>query len=61
MNNCQVFTPPYIVDLMLDMLGYKDDNIKNKTIFEPSFGEGAFLVAIVNRILTYSKKTKTHA
>lgn len=61
MNNCQVFTPTYIVDLMLDMLGYKDDNIKNKTIFEPSFGEGAFLVAIVNRILTYSKKQKlTH-
>lgn len=61
MNNCQVFTPTYIVDLMLDKLNYKDDNIKNKTIFEPSFGDGAFLTAIVKRILTYSNENKlTH-
>ena len=52
-RNDQVFTPPYIVSKMLDDIGYKGEAILNKTIFEPSFGEGAFLFEIVNRILTY--------
>ena len=56
MNNCQVFTPDYIVERMLNLLNYSGDNIKNKTIFEPSFGDGAFLIAIVKRILSYSEK-----
>lgn len=54
--NCQIFTPPYIVNLMLDKIGYINDNIRNKTIFEPSFGDGAFLVSIVDRILKYACK-----
>lgn len=56
MNNCQVFTPNYIVELMLDNIGYCGDNIKDKTILEPSFGDGAFLTAIVKRIINYASK-----
>ena len=55
MRNCQIFTPPEIVRKMLDMLGYTGDNIKTKTIFEPSFGGGAFLTQIVDRIFEYSE------
>ena len=54
MNNCQVFTPDCIVNMMLDKLNYTGDNIRTKTIFEPSFGDGAFLTAIVKRMLDYA-------
>lgn len=55
MRNDQIFTPPPIVSKMLDEIGYFGENIKTKTIFEPSFGGGAFLVQIVERIFEYSK------
>lgn len=58
MNNCQVFTPNYIVELMLNQIDYTGDNIRFKTIFEPSFGDGAFLTAIVERIMNYSSLNK---
>ena len=56
MRNDQIFTPPEIVSKMLDMIGYVGDNIRTKTIFEPSFGGGAFLLQIVERIFEYSDK-----
>ena len=55
MKNDQVFTPALIVAKMLDLVEYYEDNIKSKTILEPSFGDGAFLVQITERILNYSK------
>lgn len=54
----QVFTPNTIVETMLDNIGYIDDDLKYKYILEPSFGDGAFLCTIVNRILTYAKLHK---
>lgn len=54
MKNDQIFTPADIVTKMLDMLEYTGDNIKTKSIFEPSFGGGAFLTQIVERIFDYS-------
>jgi adenine-specific DNA-methyltransferase len=54
MRNDQVFTPPEIVTKMLDMIEYTGDNIRYKTIFEPSFGGGAFLLQIVDRIFDYA-------
>ena len=39
---------------MLDDIGYTGENIRTKTIFEPSFGGGAFLTQIVKRIFSYS-------
>ena len=35
----QVMTPDYIVDMILDDIGYTGDNILNKKIMEPSFGK----------------------
>lgn len=58
MRNDQIFTPPEIVSKMLDMLEYAGDNIKTKTIFEPSFGGGAFLLQIVERILNYADENQ---
>ena len=53
MKKEQVFTPHEIVCFMLDKIGYCGANIINSTIFEPSFGEGAFLIEIVSRIIEY--------
>lgn len=61
MENCQIFTPPTIVNKMLNMIGYTDDNIATNTILEPSFGDGAFLVPIVQRILQYGKQNNKTA
>ena len=54
MRNDQIFTPAPIVSKMLDNVGYLGENIKSQTIFEPSFGGGAFLIQIVDRILVYA-------
>ena len=58
MRNCQIFTPDFIVDKMLDMIEYQGENIRNKTIFEPSFGNGAFLIKILKRVIRYAKQTR---
>ena len=55
MKNDQIFTPSHIVRKMLDDIGYTGENLQNRTIFEPSFGDGAFLTEIVSRILAYAK------
>lgn len=47
----QVFTPDYIVELILDDIGYTHGNILNKKIMEPSFGKGVFLVHILERLI----------
>jgi adenine-specific DNA-methyltransferase len=61
MKNDQVFTPSTIVTKMLDMVGYVGDDIRTKTIFEPSFGGGAFLTQIVERIFEYSETNRLTA
>ena len=55
LRNCQIFTPPNIVKKMLDMLDYQGANLVSNTIFEPAFGDGAFLTEIVNRIVQYAQ------
>ena len=47
----QVFTPDYIIDQILDELSYSGKHILNKTIIEPSFGDGAFLLKIIQRLI----------
>ena len=54
-ENHQIFTPAHIVDLILDTIGYTESNVIEKTIMEPSFGDGAFLCNIIERIIVYSK------
>lgn len=45
-----VYTPQWIVDLILDNLEYKN-NIYDKKIIDPSCGEGSFLIIVVERFL----------
>ena len=54
-NKGQVFTPKDIVSIILDEVGYKGDETLKRSIIEPSFGDGAFLIQIINRIITESK------
>ena len=47
----QVYTPTWIVDEILDEMGYIDKGILKKNILEPSCGDGAFLCEIVKRYI----------
>ena len=50
----QVWTPPSIVQEILDCAGYKTHHILGKKILDPACGNGRFLVEIVRRIIEYS-------
>ena len=54
----QVFTPDWVVGLILDRIGYKGVAILEKKIFEPSAGEGAFLIEIVERYISKAQEQK---
>ena len=47
----QYMTPKKIVVMILDDIGYTWDEVLTKKIMEPSFGDGAFLSAIIKRII----------
>lgn len=48
-----IFTRPEVVDFILDLAGYTDDQpLYKKRILEPSFGGGDFLLPIVRRLLS---------
>lgn len=48
----EVFTRRWIVELMLDLIGYTPDaDLASKVIVEPSCGYGAFLLPIVERLI----------
>lgn len=49
-------TPDGIVSLILNTIGYVDKHVLTKTIVEPAFGDGAFLINIVQRIISEGKK-----
>jgi len=49
----QVFTPEYIVNQILKEVGYLEENMLNKKILEPSFGNGAFLKIIIEKLIVY--------
>lgn len=49
-TKCQKFTPPALVDMMLNVLKY-NTNLMGKTILENSFGSGNILKAIVVRYI----------
>ncbi len=53
-----VFTRCEVVEFILDLTGYTIAAAHNKRLLEPSFGEGAFLLAVVERLLD---SYKTHA
>lgn len=47
----QVFTPNWIITEILDLIGYNNESILDKYVLEPSSGDGAFLLEIVNRYI----------
>lgn len=51
----QVYTPKWIVDEILELVGYNNSIILDKTILEPACGDGAFLIEIVKRYIKTAK------
>jgi adenine-specific DNA-methyltransferase len=48
-----VYTQPWVVDLILDLAGYRaDQDLAARYVVEPSAGKGAFLVPMIRRLLT---------
>ena len=47
----QYMTPKWVVDIVLDSISYSGIAILDKTIIEPSFGTGVFLVKIAERLV----------
>lgn len=55
-NHGLVLTKPHVVDLILDLAGYRaDGDLAPRRILEPSCGHGAFLVPVVERLMTSAK------
>ena len=52
----QIFTPSFIINKILDDVGYNNSNILGKKIIDPACGDSRFLEEIVKRIIKYSKK-----
>ncbi len=52
----QVYTPQWIVNEILDLVGYRGKDILKKYILEPSCGDGAFLIEIVRRYIKTAKE-----
>lgn len=57
-----VFTRSEVVDFILDLVGYTEDQpLHKKRLLEPSFGRGDFLLPIIGRLLTAWRKAKGSA
>ena len=54
----QVYTPDWIVTMILDEVGYFGRDILKKNILEPACGDGAFLCEIVKRYISEGRKQK---
>ena len=52
-----VYTPKWIVDLILDHIGYQN-NICSKKIIDPACGDGAFLSEVVERFISDAKRER---
>ena len=54
-SKCQEFSPPHIVERLLDSAGYTE-NLYGKKVLENSFGQGNVLVGVVSRYIKQCKK-----
>jgi adenine-specific DNA-methyltransferase len=53
----EVFTRRWVVDLILDLVGYTDEvDLAARVAVEPACGEGAFLVPMVERLLSSARR-----
>lgn len=51
-NHGEVFTRRWVVELILDLCGYESsDDLSNRVAIEPSCGQGAFLIPMVERLV----------
>lgn len=50
----QIYTPPFIVEKILNEIGFNSPSILGKTVLDPACGDGRFLEEIVNRIIKLS-------
>lgn len=55
-----VFTRPEVVDLILDLAGYSAEGgrLAERTVLEPSCGEGAFVTRIVSRLVDSERRSR---
>ncbi|NCB03140.1 MAG: hypothetical protein EOM67_13450, partial [Spirochaetia bacterium] len=54
-----IYTRFEVVEFILDLVGYKDEEkLFDKKILEPSFGDGDFLIPIVDRLISSWKRHK---
>ena len=52
-----VYTKPWVVELMLDLAGYGEkSNLVDCLAIEPSAGDGAFLVLMVERLVSSCRR-----
>ncbi|WP_298529620.1 Eco57I restriction-modification methylase domain-containing protein [uncultured Christiangramia sp.] len=52
-----VLTKPFVVDVMLDRVGYTSDkNLKTLKVIEPAAGDGGFALSIIDRLYQSSLK-----
>lgn len=57
-----IYTRFEVVEFILDLVGYKpDQRLFDARILEPSFGDGDFLLPIVDRLIASWKKHENHA
>jgi hypothetical protein len=55
-NHGEVFTRPWVVEFILDLVGYRsDEDLGSKVIVEPACGAGAFLIPVLERLLESSR------
>lgn len=59
----QYYTPPYIVNLILDRIGYKPlpNKLLDGSILDPASGSGTFLLNTVRRVLQSKQDGRDHA
>ena len=59
----QYYTPPYVVNLILDRVGYKPlpNQLLNESILDPASGSGTFLLNAVARVLQSKRDGRDHA
>lgn len=54
-----IFTRPEVVEFILDLVGYAPEaDLYNKSLLEPSFGSGEFLLAAVSRLLSSTEAAR---
>lgn len=52
--NGVIYTPFYVVDKILDDIGYDNKDILKKSILDPACGDGRFLQKVIQRIIKFS-------